>query len=375
MKRYDFQRILDSNEPNPYNRYHLPIHLETLNQEPMTSDNTPEASKKGHSMSVQTQQFRAVGVNTQTGEDVSVIIDAATKAAAEVKATQMHIETTHIVRLKQDTPKPPDEHELFSSEAAEALAGKRTINLIEEVISPEEPRQAEPAFAGGSTRNARQTQPISPEPVTIVTAITRPSYAAPATREISNDNVSGLRAFGLVLIVLMLMSAGAYFVLVHQPNTINAQDEQLIFGQDLFSDVLEHPVLESPFDKLERDAFNSRASNTSKPGDPPIALDEQIILTPPKAEPASTGVSVSASSIGPEPSTPKTPTASTNSKLKLQSIVTTNQGRFAVINGKLYKQGDAFGSATLVSVADDWVLIERDGKQFTLQIAKSASKQ
>ena len=61
-------------------------------------------------------------------------------------------------------------------------------------------------------------------------------------------------------------------------------------------------------------------------------------------------------------------------KLKLQSVVTTNRGRFAVINGKLYEQGGSIGSATLVSVADDWVLIERDGKQFTLKIEQSASK-
>lgn len=321
-------------------------------------------------MSVQTQQFRVVGVNTQTGEDVSVVIDAGTKAAAEVKAEQMQIETTHIVRLKQDTPEPPTEHELFSSEAAEALAGKRTINLIEEVVPPEEPKQApaaDPASASGST-NA--PTPGSPPPTQdLVTAITRPNYAGPASRQDAHgDQVSGLRAFGLVLLVLMGISAGAYFVLVQQPNSINAQGDELVFGQDLFSDVLEPAALEQPTEKV-RDAFNSRAANADPlPGGPPIAPDQQLQITPP-ADSASAGVSE------PTPkSTAAPPAPSKASKFKLQSVVTTNQGRFAVINGKLYEQGGNIGSAKLVSVADDWVLIERDGKQFTLKIEQSASK-
>jgi len=288
-------------------------------------------------MSVQTQQFRVVGVNTQSGEDVSVIIDAATKAAAEVKAEKMQIETTHIVRLKQEEPVPPDEHELFSSEAVAALVSRRTSSLIEEVVPPEEPRP---------------TPPPAPEPTPppVVAAITRPSYTAPAMhREHYASGVSGLRAFGIVLLVLLSICAGAYFVLVHQPNQTVAGDEDLVFGQDLFRDVLENPpASEAPFDKL-RDAFNQRATDAS-PTAPPIAPDQQLQITPP-AEPASAGGSTS----------PKR-------KLKLQSIVTTNKGRFAVINGKLYEQGKTIGSAKLVSVADDWVLIERNGKQFTLKI-------
>lgn len=315
-------------------------------------------------MSVQTQQFRVVGVNTLTGEDVSVVIDAATKAAAEVKADQMHIETTHIVRLKTDGPAPPDEYELFSSEAAEALAGNRTINLVEACVSHEASRQAQPASAGGSAPKQINAPivPATPEPAeNLVTAITRPNYAAPASRQESyTDQVSGLRAFSLVLLVLMGISAGAYFVLVHQPNAINAQSNELIFGQDLFSDVLEPASVDQPANNV-RDAFNRRAANADpKPDGPPIALDQQLKITP-QAEPASADGSASGSS----PS---------KSKFKLQSIVTTNKGRFAVINGKLYEQGGSIGSAKLVSVADDWVLIERDGKQFTLKIQTSASK-
>lgn len=318
-------------------------------------------------MSVQTQQFRAVGVNTQTGEDVSVIIDAATKAAAEVKAEQMRIETTHIVRLKTDNPEPPNEHDLFASEAAEARAGTPTDKLIEEIVAPEEPKQAprspEHASAGGSMATFKPAS--APEPTAVVTAITRPSYAAPSSQNHSTDTVSGLRAFSIVLLILMGMCAGAYFVLVHQPNTLKAQEEELIFGQDLFSDVLEPPTLESPFDKLDRDAFNRR-SDSPQPGSPPIALDQQLVISTPPAESAVAGRS--------DQPTANPPAPSKNSKLKLQSVVTTNQGRFAVINGKLYEQGGSIGSAKLVSVADDWVLIERDGKQFTLKITTSAPK-
>ena len=311
-------------------------------------------------MSVQTQQFRVVGVSTETGEDVSVVIDAATKAAAEVKAEQMQIETTHIVRLKQDTPEPPDEHELFSSEAAEALAGKRTDKLIEEVVPPEEPKPApaETVASAQSTPAPGPAQPVHPQ--RLVSAITRPNYAAPSTRrEPTGTEVSGLRAFGIVLLVLLGISAGAYFVLVHQPKTINAEEDRLVFGENLFSEVLEPPTLEQPQETV-RDAFNNRTTNTApEPGGPPIAPDQQINLTPPQVDSAD-----AASANG----------SATKPKLKLQSVVTTNKGRFAVINGKLYEQGGDIGSAKLVSVADDWVLIERDGKQFTLQIEQSASK-
>ena len=116
----------------------------------------------------------------------------------------------------------------------------------------------------------------------------------------------------------------------------------------------------------ERPPVNRTSNTDPKPDGPPIALDQQLQITPAPTEPTSAG---GANTAAPEP-----PAASKNSKLKLQSVVTTNKGRFAVINGKLYEQGGAIGSAKLVSVADDWVLIERDGKQFTLQIETSASK-
>lgn len=295
-------------------------------------------------MSVQTQQFRVVGVNSLTGQDVSVVIDAATKAAAEVKAEQMQIETTHIVRLKQDTPTAPDEHELFSSQAAEALAGKRTHKLIEEVVPPEEPKPVAMIPAAS----------VRPMEHSIVAAITRPSYAAPLThRETTAAQVSGVRAFGLVLLILLGMSAGAYFVLVHQPNRVSAQDHDLIFGQDLFSDVLEPAVAQIPDRDSLRDAFNQRAAakQDSDPAGPPIAVEQQLHIRPP-------------ASISGGPEAAKT--------LSLQSVVTTHKGRFAIINGKLYEEGGSIGSAKLVSVADDWVLIERDGKQFTLKIQTSA---
>ena len=304
-------------------------------------------------MSVQMQQFRVVGVRNATGEDVSIIIDAATKAAAEVKAEQMDIETTHIVRIKEEQPTPPDEHELFSAEAAQALAGKRTINLIEEVITQEESRTPPPA----------EPEPIVPaiNPQArhddIVTAITRPIYAAPSTRrESSPDSISGARAFSFVLLVLLGITAGAYFVLVHEPNKINADDHELIFGQDLFSDVIDtNPV--STTNAPMRDAFGSK---TAKPTNTlPINKDQQVFIGNPDA----TTPGEAASAAG---QTSKTPTP--RETLELQSVVTSHEGRFAVINGKLYKQGTTVAGCKLVNVADDWVLMEKDGRQFTLQI-------
>lgn len=308
-------------------------------------------------MSVQTQSFRVVGVNTHSGEDVSVVIDAATKAAAEVKAEKMHIETTHIVRLKQDTPQPPDEYELFSAEAAEALAGQRTINLVEECVSQEESRPTPAEVAASAEPHPHGSNPESPaavqpavEPEQVLTTIARPSYAGTSNpKENQADQVSGLRAFALVFVVLLGMSAGAYFVLVHQPNTTVAQDEGLVFGEDLFSDVLEPSPAGQATDAV-RDAFNSRAASTSAaPSGPPIAVDQQLRIVPPAEDALAIGLA-------------------NPPKLKLQSVVTTNKGRFAVINGKLYEQGGDIGTAKLVSVADDWVLIEREDKQFTLQI-------
>lgn len=291
-------------------------------------------------MSVQMQQFRVVGVKRGSGADVSVIIDAATKAAAEVKAEQMNIETTHIARLKQDDPTPPSDHELFSAEAAEALAGKRTINLIEEVTSDHE--QAPPRAA--SPPPTPQTKP-APNP--IVATITRPSYAASdSRREPAGADVSGTRAFGFVLIVLLCMTAGAYFVLVHEPNNVNADEQELVFGQDLFSDVLSSDNANP--NAAVRDAFGTGAPSNA----PPIAPDQQVNVNAPKTKNTPT----------------HKPAVKQHSKLELQSVVTSHEGRFAVINGKLYKQGATIAGHTLVSVADDWVLIEKDGKQRVLQI-------
>lgn len=303
-------------------------------------------------MSVNMQQFRVVGVSTKTGEDVSVVIDAATKAAAEVKAEQMDIETTHIVRIKQEEPTPPDEHELFSAEAAEALAGKRTVNLIEEVIAAEEPRPA-PAPAPTVHTPPATSARNKPVPNQVIAAITRPTYASPASQREPAAEVSGLRAFGVVLLVLLGITAGAYFVLVHEPNNVNAQHEELLFGEDLFSDVVPHVKANTPAGPA-RDAFDTRVNTRPPAADkPPIAADQQIVITPATAQ------------AEPKPLGP--------ADLVLQSVVTSHEGRFAVINGRLYKQGSTIAGHKLVNVADDWVLMEHSGKQFVLQIEQGAT--
>lgn len=292
-------------------------------------------------MSVQTQQFRVVGVDKATGQDISAVIDAATKAAAEVKAEQMNIETTHIVRLKQDEPAPPDDHELFSAEAAEALTAKRTDKLIEEVAPPEEPRIA-PAL----------TPPpdAAPQPAPLAPAVARPAYNASNTRgEPAAGELSGLRVFSFVLLFLLALCGGAYFVLVHEPNAVKADTQELVFGDDLFTDVI-HATQGESANTPVRDAFTNRVGAGAQSDQPILAEAERLVINPPQDQAAA-------------PDGPARPV-----KLVLQSVVTSHEGRFAVINGKLYKQGSAVMGHTLLNVADDWVLLEADGTQRVLQI-------
>ncbi len=335
---------LQASPTKPYNPYRLPNDRSTLNRAGLPPDNSSERfTVKGHPMSVQLQQFRVVGVNTATGEDVSIILDAATKAAAEVKADQMGIQTTHIVRIKHDEP-TPDEHELFSTEAAEALTSKRTDKLIEEVAAPQE-SAAKPAPV------VRTPLPVKPQPHNDITAITRPNYTAPRLGpEPIDHNVSGLRAFSFVLLMLLLITAGCYFVLVHEPNKIKANTQELVFGQDLFIDVIA-PSKSDPQAPDMRDAFGNLKRQT-----PMLSANPT-----PKAQ-------AEAASAAGQPPQPPTPSTTPTPTLELQSIVTSHEGRFAVINGKLYKQGASVQGYKLVNVADDWVLMEKDGKQFTLQI-------
>lgn len=297
-------------------------------------------------MSVQLQEFRVVGVNCETGQDVSVVIEAGTKAAAEVKAEQMNIETTHIVRIKQDEPTPPDEHELFSTEAAEALAGKRTDKLIEEVVPPEEPK-ATPEPPTSKVAPAAPRHAAKPTQSSIATTITRPIHNTPSMqRDASVSELSGFRAFSFVLVVLLAMAGGAYFVLVHEPNAVEAQEHELVFGEDLFSDVLPpQSDARKRSNTTMRDAFSNR-SEPSATEAPPIAIEQQRFINhPPQQQP---------------------------DQLQLQSVVTSHEGRFAVINGKLYKQGTTLMGYTLVNVADDWVLIEKEGQQSVLQIESTS---
>ncbi|MEM1353926.1 MAG: hypothetical protein AAGC44_12070 [Planctomycetota bacterium] len=290
-------------------------------------------------MSVQLEQFRVVGVNRSTGEDVSVVIDAATKAAAEVKAEQMDIETTHIVRLKQADEQPPDEHELFSADAAEALSTRRTEKLIEDIATavPDQDQQAPPS-----------PEPPAPEPAPknrsaplteIVAAINRPAYSSPATRR-EQEYHSSSTAFLFVLLVLAGLAGGAYFVLVHEPNALVAQEEQLLFGEDLYFEV--SPPTDPPAQGPRLDAFNNRPN--------PQPTDRETTPLQP------------ASPQGSPRHTDDLP------PLVLQSIVTSHEGRFAVINGKLYREGAELAGCKLLRVADNWVMMQRGARQFVLEI-------
>jgi len=295
-------------------------------------------------MSVQLEQYRVVGVKRSTGEDVSVVIEAASKAAAEVKAEQQNIETTHIVRLKQADELPPDAYELFSADAAEALSSRRTEHLIENIATavPDEP--APPP----------RPEPPRPEPVPsrkpapmpeIVAAITRPVYTAPAMRREPEYN-SPFSAFAFVLFVIAGLAGGAYYVLIHEPNALIADQHELVFGDDLY---IAAPTSASGKPaNAPRDAFDNRTSTQQ------------------------TQTSTNNQPLNPPANLPRQPSNDV-SALVLQSVVTSHEGRFAVINGKLYKEGSELAGCKLLKVADDWVLMERLGEQFVLEIESNDS--
>ena len=139
--------------------------------------------------------------------------------------------------------------------------------------------------------------------------------------------------------VLLAMCAGAYFVLVHAPNAVEADNTELLFGDDLYLDVI------APTDPQHqaahvRDAFTQQVDRRPAPTDPLIAPNEQINITPQAADAGT---------------------------LVLQSIVSSHEGRFAVINGRLIREGSAIEGATLMNIADNWVLMQRDGEQFTVR--------
>lgn len=295
-------------------------------------------------MSVQLEQFRVVGVNRASGEDVSVVIEAATKAAAEVKAEQQGIETTHIARLKQADELPPDEQLLFSADAAEALSTHRTGNLIHDIASavPDEPAPARPEPPRPEPVKPTKASPL-PE---VVAAISRPAYSSPATRR-EPENSSPLTAFAFVLLVLAGLVGGAYYVLIHEPNALIADEHELLFGDDIYIDAAANaPGRQAQGPQV--DAFNNR----------------------PKNQPAATQPVGNA--VVPPNTVPRQPAADLPA-LVLQSVVTSHEGRFAVINGKLYKEGSELAGCKLLNVADDWVLMERLGEQFVLEIESNDS--
>ncbi|XAM01043.1 hypothetical protein OT109_06575 [Phycisphaeraceae bacterium D3-23] len=302
-------------------------------------------------MAIETCQFRVVGVDMDTGEDVSVVIEAATKAAVEVKAEKMNIDTTHIVRMKRADDLVADEHTQYLLDAAEARSTTPTDKLIEEVVPPETPRETltpapKPKPAALTPHVPAPAPPPAQEPV-VLAAVSRPNYASPSVK-CSGPRPTGKSALVFVAAVLFGIAAGGYYVLVQQPMSANA-DEALLYGDDLF-DAPDTDVTQTQNSQQPR--LNNANAFGQRPGNTPNATSSHA--QQPTTNNAAQGER-------PAPATQRV-------RLELQSVVVSHEGRFAVINGKLTPQGDTVAGCKLVNVADDWVLMEHDGEQFILRI-------
>lgn len=291
-------------------------------------------------MSVETYQFRVAGVDIDTGEDVSVVIEAATKAAAEVKAEQLNIDTTHIVRLKRHDDPSADEHTQFTQDAAEARSTTPTDKLIEEVVPPEEPKIKLTSAPPPPPKPQPQPEPQQAPPV--LAAISRPAYSAPSVK-LGGNRPTGTSALLFILAVLCGIAGGAYYVLVQQPNSASADPAHLLTGDALF------------------DTAPEEAATTERPSQPRLnntnAFHQRggrsTATAPPTQPPAIT---------------PREPEPAPRATLELQSVVVSHEGRFALLNGKLTPVGETIAGYTLVSVGDDWVVLEHNGEQSVLRI-------
>lgn len=281
-------------------------------------------------MAVETCQFRVAGVVRETGLDISLVIDAATKAAAEVKADQQGIDTTHIVPLHDPAATTTDHAEdQYAIDAAEARTTTPTNKLIEACV-PEETVKPD----------LTPDVPSEAEPVMIPDAIMRPAYTTPVVGWTPSDRPSAMSLLVFALFILGGITAGGYFVLIHEPASVSAQSQPLVFGNDLYVDVIGGEVDNTDQPAVNANAFSHRnetAAHRTHDTAPPPSLQN---LHRPSSAPA----------------------------LILQSVVVSHEGRFAILNGQLYKEGTQVAGCTLISVADDWVLMQWHEAQFVIQL-------
>ncbi|MFI4860359.1 MAG: hypothetical protein ACIAXF_06730 [Phycisphaerales bacterium JB063] len=301
-------------------------------------------------MAIETCQFRVVGVDKDTGEDVSVVIEAATKAAVEVKAEKLNIDTTHIVRMKRADDPVADEHTQYLLDAAEARSTTPTDKLIEEVVPPETPRETFTAAPKPASLTQHTPKPTPDQEPAVIAAVSRPAYSVPSVKW-SSPRPTGKSALVFVAAVLFGIAAGGYYVLVQQPMSASA-DEALLYGDDLF----DTPGTTTPATDNNRPRLNNANAFAQRQGGAPSANHTQAPSTN-------------------QANTPRPAPAAQRVRLELQSVVVSHEGRFALINGKLTPQGGVISGCTLVTVADDWVLLERGGEQFVLRIIPNAPGQ
>ena len=305
-------------------------------------------------MAVEMNEFRVFGVNKDTGKDVSVVIEAATKAAAEVKADQQNIDTTHIVRMKAPEDALPDGQMPFIPSAADTHSTTPTDKLIEEVVPPESPREIPeppPLQAAGPGQPPAATPGPSDEP-TFIVPTSRPAYNAP-TLVGHGHKPSGMGALMFVCAVLCGIAAGGYYVLVQEPRAADA-DAARLYSEPLFDNGSE--VLDT--DPQSATPLNHHNAS-GEPG------------TRPPADTGNTQAQAPAHGATPHQASASNDPAGSQ-PLVLQSVVTSPEGRFAVINNNTYPEGAEIAGCTLLNVADDWVLMQSGGEQFVLRIMSDA---
>jgi len=280
-------------------------------------------------MAVETCQFRVAGVDRETGEDVSIVIEAATKAAAEVKADKQGIDTTHIVPLRDPAAEfAAKEENLYAVDAAEARMTTPTDKLIEVCVPEEEVTDDAEAYAESESETTQ-----------IVGSIARPAYTSPVVSWVPSTPHTSLGMVAFVLAVLCGISAGGYFVLIHEPSKVSADTQRLEFGEDLYVDVIGSEVDVPGQTPMQSNAFSRQPTHGTEDATAPQTERPQNLVRPDGA-PA----------------------------FVLQSVVVSHEGRFAILNGQLYKQGSEIAGCTLVSVADDWVLMQWGGAQFVVEL-------
>ncbi len=115
-----------------------------------------------------------------------------------------------------------------------------------------------------------------------------------------------------------------------------------------------------------KDAFDKLVENTATPDAAPPAVPDKPQETQIAAEPAAPAAA--APEPKPEPAKPAPPKVIDYSKYKVTGIMRNSDGGTAIINGFFVKVGQTVEDATVVSIQENSVVLEIDGRKFTIRM-------